>query len=90
MYTHLFEYLGEDGAPVTGWHTIDNKRYYFQSDGLRAQNDVVTIDGKKYLFDYDGQLVKNTYGIVERPSMFSLVKQLTTLMLTASFKPVDI
>ena len=70
MYTHLFEYLGEDGAPVTGWHTIDNKRYYFQSDGLRAQNDVVTIDGKKYLFDYDGQLVKNTYGIVERPSMF--------------------
>ena len=70
MYTHLFEYLGEDGAPVTGWHTIDNKRYYFQSDGLRAQNDVVTIDGKEYLFDYDGQLVKNTYGIVERPSMF--------------------
>ena len=70
MYTHLFEYLGEDGAPVTGWHTIDNKRYYFQSDGLRAQNDVVTIEGKRYLFDYDGQLVKNTYGIVERPSMF--------------------
>ena len=22
------------------------------------------------MFDYDGQLVKNTYGIVERPSMF--------------------
>lgn len=70
QYTTYTNYLGEDGAAFTGWHTIDNKHYYFKTDGLMAKNDTVTIDGKLYLFDYYGQLVKNNYGIVETPSMY--------------------
>ena len=70
QYTGYSEYLGEDGSAFIGWHTIDNKRYYFKPDGLKAKNDTVTINGKLYLFDYSGQLVKDNYGIVETPSMY--------------------
>ena len=60
-------YLGNDGAAVTGWQDIDGKHLYFTDTGLYAANGIYSINGKNYLFDSKGQLVKNAYGVVDKP-----------------------
>ena len=60
-------YLGNDGAAVTGWQDIDGERLYFTETGLYAHNGIYSINGKNYLFDPKGQLVKNAYGVVDKP-----------------------
>lgn len=36
MYKGDSFYLGSDGAMVTGWHTVNDKSYYFYDDGHKA------------------------------------------------------
>ena len=59
-------YLGNDGAAVTGWQDIDGKHLYFTDTGLYASNGIYSINGKNYLFE-KGQLVKDAYGVVDKP-----------------------
>ncbi len=59
-------YLGNDGAAVTGWQDIDGKRLYFTETGIYAANGIYSINGKNYLFE-KGQLVKDAYGVVDKP-----------------------
>ena len=53
-------YLGNDGAAVTGKHL------YFTDTGIYASNGIYSINGKNYLFE-KGQLVKDAYGVVDKP-----------------------
>ena len=59
-------YLGNDGAAVTGWQDIDGKHLYFTDTGIYASNGIYSINGKNYLFE-KGQLVKDAYGVVDKP-----------------------
>ena len=59
-------YLGDDGAAVTGWQDIDGKHLYFTETGIYATNGIYSINGKNYLFE-KGQLVKDAYGVVDKP-----------------------
>ena len=59
-------YLGNDGAAVTGWQDIDGKHLYFTETGIYATNGIYSINGKNYLFE-KGQLVKDAYGVVDKP-----------------------
>ena len=44
-----------DGALVSGWQTIDGKKYYFDADNKMVTGKQ-TIDGKSYTFGSDGVL----------------------------------
>ena len=59
-------YLGDDGAAVTGGQDIDGKHLYFTETGIYATNGIYSINGKNYLFE-KGQLVKDAYGVVDKP-----------------------
>ena len=54
-------YVGADGARVTGKQTIDDKVYYFGSDGLLLKNAWFQSDGKKYYIDSENQPVLNSW-----------------------------
>ena len=41
------------GKMYTGWRTIDGKKYYFQSNGMRKKG-WLTLNNKKYYFEKDG------------------------------------
>ncbi|EHJ52686.1 cell wall-binding repeat protein [Streptococcus macacae] len=70
-------YLGKDGKALTGWQTIEGKRYYFsdkngdrpghQTKGqMYKGSNVYTIDGHKYLFDTNtGQVLTNRFGFYQ-------------------------
>ncbi|EQG60630.1 toxin B [Clostridioides difficile DA00145] len=62
-------YFDNNSKAVTGWQTIDSKKYYFNTNTAEAATGWQTIDGKKYYFNtntavavLDGKLlmVKNT------------------------------
>lgn len=54
-------YVGETGARVTSQKLqIDDKTYYFTSDGSKATG-IVTLNGKTYLFDRNGVMVTGWY-----------------------------
>ncbi|MCC2147929.1 NlpC/P60 family protein [Lachnospiraceae bacterium CLA-AA-H246] len=54
-------YVGETGARVTNQKLqIDDKTYYFTSDGSKATG-IVTLNGKTYLFDRNGVMVTGWY-----------------------------
>lgn len=44
----------EEGAPVTGWKTVDQKPYYFKENGAMATGAVV-IEGKEHFFSSQGE-----------------------------------
>lgn len=48
-------YFDEDGKPMTGWQTVQNRRCYFNKNG-QALTGWQTIDRNKYYFDGDGIL----------------------------------
>ena len=54
-------YVGETGARVTSQKLqIDDKTYYFTSDGSKATG-IVTLNGKTYLCDRNGVMVTGWY-----------------------------
>lgn len=55
-----WQYIGENGKPVTGWLDMDSKRYYFTKDGVMVADKWLELDGKWYYFYIDGSLAKNT------------------------------
>lgn len=63
-YSNIWYYYGSDGKRVSGWQTIDGKRYYFSQDektkGLQIKGQTITIDGKEYTFDKDSGEVINS------------------------------
>ncbi|ERM43640.1 WW domain protein [Clostridioides difficile P68] len=44
-------YFDNDSKAVTGWQTIDGKKYYFNLNTAEAATGWQTIDGKKYYFN---------------------------------------
>lgn len=53
-------YLGKDKAVTTGMAKIDGQTYYFDKDGVMAQDKFVTVDKKLYYFGTNGAMLKNT------------------------------
>ena len=50
-------YFGSDGAALTGWQTIDGKRYYFDAENYcHSYLWGHEIDDKFYYFDADGSM----------------------------------
>lgn len=49
-----YVYYGDDGAIVTGLHTINGVMYYFNLDGQMVYNYSFTNDGKAYVSDGNG------------------------------------
>lgn len=48
-------YVDENGQKLTGWQTINEKKYYFDKDGIRASGDTL-IDGHIYYLEDNGVL----------------------------------
>ncbi|MDN9584741.1 glycosylating toxin TcdA, partial [Clostridioides difficile] len=44
-------YFDNNSKAVTGWQTIDSKKYYFNTNTAEAATGWQTIDGKKYYFN---------------------------------------
>ncbi|MBO4794660.1 MAG: hypothetical protein J5547_01120, partial [Clostridia bacterium] len=53
-------YLGKDKAVTIGMAKIDGQTYYFDKDGVMAQDKFVTVDKKLYYFGTNGAMLKNT------------------------------
>ena len=53
---------------MTGWQDIDGKHLYFTDTSIYASNGIYSINGKNYLFE-KGQLVKDAYGVVDKPGL---------------------
>ena len=61
-YYDVWYYLGDDGAAVSGWQTIDGKQLYFYSDGSQAKGRLIQDQGKFYYFDPDsGEMWTNRF-----------------------------
>lgn len=54
-----WQYINENGQPVTGWLTTKDATYYFTFDGLMASGKWLEIDSKWYYFNADGSLARN-------------------------------
>lgn len=50
------KYVDDNGSYVTGWQTIDGKKYYFKSNGIMHKGWLRTSSGKKYYFNSDGTM----------------------------------
>ncbi|MBQ2824236.1 MAG: hypothetical protein IJF18_06640 [Oscillospiraceae bacterium] len=50
------KYVDDSGSYVTGWQTIDGKKYYFKSNGIMHKGWLRTSSGKKYYFNSDGTM----------------------------------
>ncbi len=53
-------YLGAEKKLTTGLAKIGGKSYFFDKDGVMAQDKFVTLDKKLYYFGTNGAMVKNT------------------------------
>lgn len=60
MAANQWAYLNQQGYKVTGLQTINDKVYYFGSNGAQVKGKVLTINGKKCYFDaHTGEQVAN-------------------------------
>ena len=50
----------KDGKALTGWQTVDGKRYYFNENAIMAAGKWLRIHGKWYYFYADGSLARST------------------------------
>ncbi|MBQ9062365.1 MAG: L,D-transpeptidase family protein [Eubacterium sp.] len=66
-------YIKKDYSIVTGWKTIDGKRYYFdpKKNGRMIANKTKKIDGTKYLFNKNGVLQLGDAGINKKAQKYS-------------------
>ncbi len=57
-----WQYIDENGKPVTGWLIAENGKYhyYLDKDGIMISGKWLEIDGKWYYFYADGSLAKST------------------------------
>ncbi len=55
-------YYYENNVKVTGWKSIDNIWYYFDRNGLMAQNELVYIAGETYYLNPTGAMATGWYG----------------------------
>ena len=57
-----WQYIGENGKPVTGWLTSTGTdiQYYFDDNGIMVSGKWLQISGKWYYFYPDGALAKST------------------------------
>lgn len=53
-------YILEDGNRYTGWFEIQNKKFYFDANGVMQRSECV-INGQKYQFLPNGELVTGWY-----------------------------
>ena len=55
-------YLNQEGHKVTGLQNINNKVYYFGSNGAQVKGKLLTVQGKKCYFDaHTGEQVVNRF-----------------------------
>ena len=60
--TNQWAYLNQDGHKVTGLQNINNKVYYFGSNGAQVKGKLLTVQGKKCYFDaHTGEQVVNRF-----------------------------
>ncbi|HAT4805230.1 TPA: peptidase C80, partial [Clostridioides difficile] len=62
-------YFGSDSKAITGWQTIDGKKYYFNPNNAIAATHLCTINNDKYYFSYDG-ILQNGYITIERNNFY--------------------
>lgn len=57
-----WQYIGENGKPVTGWLVTENGKhhYCFDKDGIMVSAKWLELDGKWYYFYDDGSLARST------------------------------
>ena len=62
MAANQWAYLNQDGHKVTGLQNINNKVYYFGSNGAQVKGKLLTVQGKKCYFDaHTGEQVANCF-----------------------------
>lgn len=62
MAANQWAYLNQDGHKVTGLQNINNKVYYFGSNGAQVKGKLLTVQGKKCYFDaHTGEQVVNRF-----------------------------
>ena len=60
IVANQWAYLNQDGHKVTGLQNINNKVYYFGSNGAQVKGKLLTVQGKKCYFDaHTGEQVVN-------------------------------
>ncbi|MCC0686782.1 TcdA/TcdB pore-forming domain-containing protein [Clostridioides sp. ES-S-0056-01] len=62
-------YFNTSSKAVTGWQTIDDKRYYFNPNNAIATTHLYTIDNDKYYFSHDG-ILQSGYITIERNNFY--------------------
>ncbi|KPI56898.1 peptidase C80 [Clostridioides difficile] len=77
-------YFGSNSKAVTGWQTIDGKKYYFNQNNATATTHLYTINKDKYYFSHDGVL-QNGYITIERNNFYFDVNN-NSKMVTGVFK----
>ncbi|MBP2623146.1 hypothetical protein [Streptococcus oricebi] len=63
-------YLGTDGTPLTGYQTIDGKKYYFNSSGEQLKGTILGEDGKLISADQQTGEVIETKGLPKANSFY--------------------
>ena len=62
LAANQWAYLNQDGHKVTGLQNINNKVYYFGSNGAQVKGKLLTVQGKKCYFDaHTGEQVVNRF-----------------------------
>lgn len=61
LYFNIIYYADSDSVFYTGWHEIDGKTYYFDSNGWMAINGTKQIGSDCYIFDSEGQYLTGWY-----------------------------
>ncbi|WP_165329244.1 KxYKxGKxW signal peptide domain-containing protein [Streptococcus tangpeifui] len=57
-------FLDANKQKVTGWQTIDGKKFYFNQDGSQVRGNIAENNGKIYYLDKDnGQVITDKIGI---------------------------
>ena len=48
--------FAEDGHLYSSWLIMNDKKYYYDENGIMVKDNTITIDGKSYTFDKEGLL----------------------------------
>ncbi|UWD48515.1 C80 family cysteine peptidase [Clostridioides difficile] len=62
-------YFNKSSKAVTGWQTLNDKKYYFNPNTAIAATNIYTINNDKYYFSYDG-ILQNGYITIERNNFY--------------------
>ncbi len=72
------KYTDENGKAVTGWQTIEDSKYYFNSKGVKSVGWLTMKNGSKYYFDKDGKMLTGWQNIDKVKYYFSKSGKMST------------